>query len=265
MARWQPRLRCPHCATLGYPDRAGRHLLSLAWECPACGAVNEGLFNFCLQCGAGLPSRCLRCERPVYSAVCLHCGAHQARLLHLQRLEERRLEWVPILREHVEQAHTREEWETSRRHDPSYGVREWRTIDEQMREAAAQRRQRHAAGRSRRAAIWGWVALIVGVVWLLGANYREVVAWARALPASLDPAAWLISLQGWYQAEVEPLARAIWAFFQGWWAALLLTLSQPPATDEPEYAYLFASFMFGLALLPVLLYLLGRLVRRLFP
>ncbi len=264
-ARWQPRLRCPHCATLGYPDRAGRHLLSLAWECPTCGATNEGLFNFCLQCGAGLPSRCLRCERPVYSAVCLHCGAHQARLLHLRRLEERRLEWVPILREHVEQARIREEWEANRRHDPLYGVREWRAVDGQMRKAAAQRQQRHAAGRSRWAAVWGWVVLIVGVAWLLGANHREVAALARSLPASLDPAIWFVGLQSWYHTEVGPLVGAVWAFLQGWWAALSLTFSHPPAVDEPEYAYLFASFLFGLALLPVLLYLLGRLVRRLFP
>lgn len=261
---WQPRLRCPHCTALGYPDRAARHLLPLGWECPSCGAANDGLFNFCLNCGAGLPSRCLRCEQAVYGAVCLHCGGHQGRLLHLRRLEERRLEWLPILREHIEQARAREEQEASRR-DPLYGVREWRAIDEEMREAAAQRQQRHAAAGSRWRAVWGWIALIFGVAWLFSANYEAIAALVRGLSAAWDASAWLVGLQGWYHVEIEPLLHAVWAFLQAWWAALALTLSRPPNADEAEYAYLFASLMFGLALLPVLLYLLGRIVRRLFP
>lgn len=262
---WQPRLRCPHCGTLGYPDRSGHNLLSLAWECPACGATNDGSASFCLACGVGLASRCLRCERPIYTAVCLHCGAHQARLSRLQSIDEAREMWSPVLRQYVEQARTREEIETTHRYDPSYGVREWRTIDQSMREAADKRQQRYAAQRAvrrpRRMQVWGWLALIFGAVWLISANYDQIVALLGSLAAVVD----LTDIQTWYTVELEPLARAVAAALQSWWTVFSLTLSRPPGPDDAEYVYLFATAIFGLALLPLLLYVLARVIRRLFP
>ena len=53
----RPRLRCPSCSAIGYPDKAGRNLVSVGWECLQCGAWNTGRTNFCMQCSAGLTSR----------------------------------------------------------------------------------------------------------------------------------------------------------------------------------------------------------------
>jgi hypothetical protein len=94
----QPRLRCPFCETVGYPDRAGRNLVSTAWECLECGANNPETTNFCLECSAGLTSRCLRCESPVYTSICHNCGSQQDKLLRMQTIAQERAEWMPLQR-----------------------------------------------------------------------------------------------------------------------------------------------------------------------
>src|SRR5687768_11430523 len=66
----KPRLRCPSCSAIGYPDKAGRNMVTVGWECFQCGAWNTGRTNFCMECSAGLTSRCLKCEAPVYTSVC---------------------------------------------------------------------------------------------------------------------------------------------------------------------------------------------------
>src|SRR5687768_11308788 len=43
----QPRVRCPDCDTVGYPDRAGRNLVSTDWDCLDCGTRNPEITNFC--------------------------------------------------------------------------------------------------------------------------------------------------------------------------------------------------------------------------
>ncbi len=265
MPAWQPRLRCPHCWTLGYPDRAGRNLLPLEWECAACGATNDGSTNFCMACGAGLASRCLRCEGPVYSSVCDHCGAHQPRLMRLKHIEAEREEWTPILRENIEQQQAREELEAHRRYDPTYGVREWRRIDRQMKAAAHERSERYAV---RRRSFWGskrnllgWLWVLIGLAWLVGANMDRIGPYvAGLLPAG--------SLQGWLAVltgHLSELAGITAVLANAWWARLVQWGRQPDIAATPGYAYMFGTIVFGLALLPVLLYVLNRIVHRLFP
>jgi hypothetical protein len=144
-------------------------------------------------------------------------------------------------------------------------VREWRAIDQSMREAADKRQQRYAAQRAARRPwrmqVWGWLALIFGAVWLISANYDQIVALLSSLAAAVD----LTGIQTWYTVELEPLARAVAAAIQSWWTVFSLTLSRPPGPDDAEYVYLFATAIFGLALLPLLLYVLARVIRRLFP
>jgi len=94
---WQPSLCCPACKTIGYPDRASIHLLAQAWDCDQCGTTNSGLQNFCMACGTGLASRCLRCEHPVYNARCSQCGTHQAHLQRYQNTQAERTHWQPII------------------------------------------------------------------------------------------------------------------------------------------------------------------------
>ncbi len=257
---WQPRIRCPHCGTLGYPDRSGRNLLPLNWTCKSCNAQNDGSTNFCMSCGSGLASRCPRCEQPVYSAVCNSCGAHLGHLLRLESVEAQREEWVPILRERVRQQKAQEELEANRRYNPTYGVAEWRTIDRQMREAAHQRQQKFAdqrAGkRARRRRFWGIVGVLGGLTWLIVDNYELIVPVVGG---------WFAALQAWYTSAVQPGLETALIWLDGWWSSFTVSFGQPFGPQDPEYVYVFASIIFGAALIPVLIALLGRLVRRLFP
>jgi predicted RNA-binding Zn-ribbon protein involved in translation (DUF1610 family) len=257
---WQPRIRCPHCDTLGYPDRSGRNLLPRTWTCHNCGAQNDGSLNFCLTCGSGLASRCPRCEQPVYSAVCNACGAHLSHLLRLESVEARREEWVPILRERVRQEKAREELEANRHYNPTYGVTEWRAIDRQMREAAQQRQQKFAdqrAGkRARRRRFWGIVGVLGGLIWLIAANYEYLSPFVND---------WIVSLRAWYVSAIQPSLEVALAWLTVWWGAFAASLGQPFGPEDEGYSYVFATIIFGIALLPVLIFLLGRLVRRLFP
>ncbi len=227
-ATWQPRLRCPQCHTLGYPDRAGRYLLPVGWECAACGAANDGLANFCTHCGAGLASRCLRCETPVYSAVCPACGTHQARAQHLEAAAARR-EKAALL--------------PGERPPDSPAVAGWRPL---ARPVTRQWLHNRALRR------WAWragvlLALVVGI-----AVGREVLAGIASSIAAC--------LAGWLGVAWAQLGGLL-----SWWQAFRASLAHLPGPSEPEYAYLFATVIFQIALLPVLIYLLGRVIRRLLP
>jgi hypothetical protein len=149
-----PRMRCPHCGSLGFPDRAGLNLLTLDWECPACGAINDGTTNFCVNCSMGLTSRCLRCEAPVYGAVCLNCGTHQARLHRFQTSEADRENWIPIVQDQAEPA---------AQETPTAG-------DHALDPEARQTHTRKRSGRTRRGIrprhLWGAVWIMAGVILL---------------------------------------------------------------------------------------------------
>jgi hypothetical protein len=237
-----PRIRCPYCGVLGYPDRAGLNLLPLSWECQACGAVNDGTTNFCLNCGAGLTSRCLRCEGPVYTVVCERCGAHQDRLLRYMAAEMHRATWVPLIRAHAQEQRARS---TAREVSPGTGD-ERDTSDRQAGRPAQ-------AGREKRRVQWGWVWIVVGIGLLAWSNREPIAAALSTVVAGLDTSftagsTLLGHLQAWWWAFVSSLGR-------------LGELSR----DDPEYAYLFATGIFTLVLLPVLFLLLRRLIDRLFP
>ena len=261
VAVWQPRLCCPHCGMIGYPDRAGFNLLSAGWECPSCGAPNNGMLPFCIACGAGLASRCLRCEAPVYSAMCPHCGAHQARLRRLQLTMSQRDSWRPVLiaRLSQEQAHR----EGQPFHDPSYGVAGWQAIDQRAPEPAAQTDLGRLPRRTRIYTWGGWLLMAGGAAWLwfgpVGAKLRE-----KAAAGKLGP--WRETFQLWLD-EAVGLAGSIWLWIKSQWDYLapIFTEMGQLQPDDPRYAYVFATATFGLALLPILLYAIARFVRRLFP
>ena len=262
---WQPRMRCPHCNTLGYPDRSGRNLLSLDWRCMHCESINDGSINFCANCGEGLTSRCLRCEAPVYRAVCDRCGAPQSRMAHLQLTETERSTWVPALQEHIQQTQARQELEAERHFDPTYGVTEWRAIDRQMRRAVEARKQRHDRQRAhrqqQRGRFWGWLWLIVGMGWLVWANRARMMAYLQSVQVD----ALLTPFNAWRTTTVGPVVERTLSWLQQWWAAFSISLANSPDPGDPAYAYLFATAVFGLAVMPALIYLLGRLVRAIFP
>lgn len=241
-----PRLHCPHCHVLGYPDRAGTHLLPLGWECPACGSYNDGQTNFCLVCGAGLASRCLRCEAPVYRAICDHCGAHQERLLQYMSAETRRATWVPIIRAQIQAQRARMEPSHLRplSRTPEL-VREWRALPgistpEERTQTSAQQSTAPAGSlksRPRRRIGWGVLWIVLGVTLLIASNWQAIITWL----IDSEMAAWADALQ------------AIPDRFS--------TLS----ASSPEYPYLFATALFMIALFPIFLFLIKRLVERLFP
>ncbi len=246
-ARWM-WLRCPACGSLGYPDRSGRNLLSVDWDCLACGAHNSGLTNFCLECGAGLSSRCLRCEAPVYTAICSQCGSHQERLLRLQSVEAERAAWTPILLTQVEQS--RQPIET-RLEGSRLTKQERRRLRREQREAL-RRQSRELVQQPRRSSripSWALIWIVVGLL-MLAWEFRTGLAQAASSAAQ--------ALQA--SSGIAELAQTV----QAWWAGFLPALTGL-STDSPEYLYLFASAAFGLATIPIALYLIHRLLQRLFP
>jgi len=65
--------------------------------------------QLCVTCGTGLTSRCLRCEKPIYTAICPHCGAHQAAMLRYQIAQTRRVIWEPIVRARIQEQQVQEQ------------------------------------------------------------------------------------------------------------------------------------------------------------
>ncbi len=229
---WAGWLRCPECGSLGHADRAGRYLLSVGWDCPACGSRNDGLAHFCLECGAGLPSHCLHCEGPVYTAVCHRCGSHQGRLLRYQIVQAQRAEWAPILRSYASPARrSQPQGEPA----PSPGRRR-------------ARQERHRTAReapSRRDGGWGLIWIGAGVLLLMWQLREEVSRLAL-------------------QAEASPAFQPGIAAVRAWWAGFLPAIGSLPK-DSSEYSTFFASVVFGVSLLPVALAVIYRLLQRLFP
>lgn len=71
----------------------------------------------------------------------------------------------------------------------------------------------------------------------------------------------------WIAARLIPAVVGWWAAsgVAAWLGAFTASLRGLPGPDDPEYTYLFATVVFQVALLPVAIYLLARLIRRLFP
>lgn len=278
-----PLMRCPACGVAGYTDRSRQYLTTLSWTCATCGASNEGFYNFCLGCGAGLTSRCLRCEMPVYGALCLNCGMHQARAWRFGA--ERRY---------------RQDSSTPRpvvppkrdvRPEPASALN-WRELDKRWRRAARQR-ARQWRGQQRGWLVWLALLAMMAVVWELAGVWPTVLWGAGALFWGVLPgrvrrllavlmmvaaAAWAGSLYlGSVEEALQPIiaeARAllarfehdVWPSIREWWVRFgktlpLLTQLTP---DDPAYAALFGTIAFGLAILPAAVYLIDRVVRRLF-
>jgi hypothetical protein len=229
---WQPRLRCPHCRTLGYPDRAMHNLLPLGWDCPACGAENDVSTNFCVVCGTGLTSRCLRCERPVYTAICPHCGAHQAAMLQYQTAQERRVTWEPIVRARIQEQQSEEQAVLSAVHPSPTG-----TIAEETVHVKETTRHRPSSMR-----IAGGLILILTGAYLLIRSFPQIFQ--------------NITLPVWVSSTLSQL--------QMWWntnAPLLQSLTP----DDQRYLAIFTTVVIGLSSIPFWTYLIQRLARRLFP
>jgi DNA-directed RNA polymerase subunit RPC12/RpoP len=75
------------------------------------------------------------------------------------------------------------------------------------------------------------------------------------------------ALVGWGAVALAPVAARWWAASSAaaWLGVFAASLADLPGPDDPEYTYLFATVVFQIALLPVAIYLLVRLIRRLFP
>jgi hypothetical protein len=240
-----PRLCCPGCGLIGYADRAGMYLLPISWDCPDCGEVNNGLTNFCVNCGSGLPSRCLGCEAPVYKAICDRCGTHQAHAQRFQVVEAERATWVPIVQAHIRERRAQEKAATDPYHRRVMEGVEWRPI---VQPPEPQRPlPQPAPSTRRRASWWGWLWIVTGIFFLLLKIYPD--------------------LEVAYRQGRFPWAEGIVAWVASWVAFIQRSLLgiAPPNADDPRYVYLFASLIIGLALLPVLFFLINRLVDRLFP
>jgi hypothetical protein len=276
-------MRCPACGGLGYPDRAKQNLITLSWTCASCGTANDGQYNFCLECGAGLASRCLRCEAPVYSAICLKCGTHQARA---ERFE-------------AEQRYRRDSTEPRPLTPQEQAARAsverpsgWRELDMRWRRAVRLRARRWR-GRQLAWLVWLGLLMLMVLVWMLGGLWPMVLwgagtlLWGvlpgrvrRTLAGLLVAAAaiWVGLIQaGTIMRSIQPLIdqvknliiqfeRDVEPLIINWWQAFTATL--PEALElQPEdwrYAALFGTIAFSLAALPIGIYLIDRFARRLF-
>lgn len=148
-------------------------------------------------------------------------------------------------------------------HDPSYGVAGWQEIGQRASETVVQGNVKPATRRTRAHRWWGWLLMAGGAVWLwfgpVGAKLR-----ASAAAGKLGP--WWETFQSWLSGAAGT-ASNVWLWVKNQWdyfSPALTELGQLQP-DDPRYAYIFATVIFGLALLPILLYLIGRLIRRLFP
>jgi hypothetical protein len=252
LAFWQPLACCPHCGTLAYPDRALRNLLPLGWECAECGAANDGLTNFCLECGSGLVSRCPRCEAAVYGAVCLSCGEHQAHLRRLQKGQAGRAGWLPVQRARIQEQRSRLEElraETGPASAPAPVVTGAPPRSAQTGRDPT-RRPRRRGGMWRFG--WGWMFLAWGLYSMLQRG-----GFAQALPSTVQTTG----------SNLTQGLGSAWSGLQGWWAAFIPSLNQAPTLtpSDPQYAYLFAIVLIGLIALPFGLFLIDRVIKRLFP
>jgi hypothetical protein len=294
---WEPQARCPHCNTLGYPDRALRNLLPLGWDCPTCGATNDGRVNFCLSCGAGLASRCQRCEAPVYGSICLQCGEHQARPRQLQKSQSERIDWLPVQRERIEKqvAHLRklEATEAAAAAEPVIPARS--PHEQTKAERKAERKARRRGG-------WRgpWWLIPMSVIFLLtqfssgrgfsgmsGSGMRNWFSGSSSQstgtagstsrlnePTSPDMGSGDMAKQAGAETPTQLSAPdfssglgGVWAGMQSWWAGFVPSLGRVATLtpEDPEYAYLFAVVLVGLATLPFGLYLIDRAIKHFFP
>lgn len=231
----EPLLRCPHCRAIGFPDRAGLYLIDLAWDCEACGEHNDGQHNFCVYCGTGLTSRCLRCEQPVTGALCIHCGTHQARAGAQRAVNQRRAEWVPILRRQasapVAEAMPVVDWQPVLRAQAGDDAIAPQPLPGTLQAAApaplAQRQQRRRAYR-RLAALAGSGGLLALSLQLTQGAYAA--PWVAATKASIST----------IRDEV-------------------LSIS----STDPRYSMLLAGLVLAISFTPLILFLLASLIRAL--
>lgn len=249
VSSWRPRLRCPACNALGYPDRAQMHLLPLQWECAHCHAINSGKTNFCLSCANGLASRCHRCEAPVYSVVCTLCGHNQASLLQTAQIEEQREAWIPIIKSRVYQQQAIAEGGIPR-HDAHYGVAGWRSImpgDTQQTEDLS---QTATGGRRIRTHVFaGWAIVLLGLVMIFWEASSES-PFVQQLVDSLS--AWVSTLPTYLDVVMSDLQA-------------ILQYSTNITPGNPEFSILLATGVIAVTTFPLVLYLAVYLVRSLLP
>lgn len=250
---WQPRLKCPGCGLIGAPDRSMRHLLPLSWECPSCGKSNNSQINFCLYCGTGLASRCRRCEWPIYGAICLNCGSHQAHLAHLSQRQSERVEWISIQRQRIDEQRTAQEiLEREARASAAAAVASTApTPGSTPQQNLSRRRRRGPFGWFWRMG-WGSWLIIWGAIMLIQRVGRDLSSVFTSQNTAGALQAWFGSVQSWVAA---------------WWQGFVPTLGRlvTLTPDSSEYGILFSSALVGLAVLPIAIFLLQRFVRRLLP
>lgn len=240
-----PLMRCPNCGARGMADHAGRNFLPASWECARCHAENSGATNFCLTCGAGLASQCRRCERPVYTAVCSACGAHQAHLLVMEKLADDHADWQKEITQRI-----REQKEVQARREADAARKAQQASVPDYR-GSSSRRYRRRSG-------WRWMRWPGGMVWVglglwLISRSRDFFTQAQAQPST--------------PAVMPQLPTEMGSWLSNWWAGFVPSLGQVGGLtpQDPEYLYLFASALIGLVSLPALVYLVSRVARRLFP
>jgi predicted RNA-binding Zn-ribbon protein involved in translation (DUF1610 family) len=275
----QPRVRCPVCGTVGYTDRAGRNLVSTDWDCLDCGTRNPETTNFCFECGHGLTTRCLRCEFPVYTSICHRCGSPQDKLLRMQAIQQDRAEWIPIQRSVLDEEQRR--IEAQRAKQEKQGARErkrtrlepepepasrpvleadaapqintadwqsvWPQVDQARRLARQQRSQKRAQRRRAGNPAVALAFVVIGVAFLLY-QFQEPIS------------GWLATIQQ------TPTGTAVVNTFNSWYSTMQTVIASRGTVDtaSPEYAAFFAVTVFSIAAIPVLIYLLSRVVRWVF-
>ncbi len=236
---WQPRLRCPHCRMLGYPDRAMHNLLPLGWDCPNCGAANAASTNFCVTCGTGLTSRCLRCERPIYTAICPHCGAHQAAMLRYQIAQTRRVIWEPIVRARIQEQQVKEQAAQA-------------LPPEQEPASSKPSRQVQAKPQQRSGfrTIGGMALIALGFYLLEQQGIISFSQMFQSAASGITLPAWMVGI--WNQAQTVVTSMLDW-------------LATSPV-EERRYLVMFATFLAGMVFLIFLVYLFDRyIIPRIFP
>jgi len=255
----QPRIRCQECGTVGYVDRASRNLVPVSWDCLHCGTRNDGSTNFCLTCSHAMTAFCLRCEFPVYTSVCGRCGSHQDALVRMHSLEQERAVWMPLRQSHLESQQP--VYEEAPPIAPPARIEEipqpvakpvaGPSIAPTPPRAAVQptpQSSRRRRSRRYRGSQFGWA-----IMWILGGLVMISRRFGGGTLGQITTNA----------LQFPPIA-ALDHYSVVWLKIASALMSSPQAVDTASsgYAIFFAVTIFGVAVLPLVTYVLYRFLRR---
>ena len=169
-------------------------------------------------------------------------------MLRYQMAQTRRVVWEPIVRARIQEQQVKEQAAQAAPASSSAS----RDGQEKIASKSVGRAQPKPRQRSMFRVVGGLLFIVLGFYLLEEQGILSFSQIFTSIASSITLPAWMLG---------------IWSQVQTWWAALMPTLNQLAAlpTDDPRYAAIFATVLFGILFLLMLFPLIDRLTRWLFP